>query len=106
MDYLIQSFNVFAALHAEMPCGHCHQPGHNRRTCERYQARKVATMIAENYGKELCFGAMDMVCPGAGVSASLLDKAWGYFGAAGQLSSKTKNERFRGALAILFDGDT
>lgn len=95
---------VHDTLPAEMPCSYCRGTDHNIRTCKRYNAEKVAQMIAENAGKNAVYAMIDMTCPGAGSALALIDKAFSWYGAAGQMSSKTKNERFRGVFAILVDG--
>ena len=98
----------FSLAGAQMVCSYCGEsvPKHNIRTCTRYDADKIAEMVVEGEAKQVIFRSVDCGYPGAGVMMEAIDRAMGLYGNLKGLGSRTKNERKRAVIGILWDADS
>jgi hypothetical protein len=93
----------FSLAGAQMPCSYCGESGHNIRTCVRFDANKIAEMVVAGEAKQTVFRAMDSGYPGSGLLVEVIDRAMGLYGNLKGLGSRTKNERKRAFIALLWD---
>mmetsp|Transcript_40825 Transcript_40825/g.100802 ORF Transcript_40825/g.100802 Transcript_40825/m.100802 type:complete len:90 (+) Transcript_40825:38-307(+) len=84
-----------------MPCGYCHGVGHNRRTCQRFNAQEYADMIASGVAKEAIYRTIDMAMPGVGLALQAIELAFNAIELASRNKKMDKNERYRKALGLL-----
>ena len=87
----------------KMPCSYCDDTSykHNIRTCKKHDADKIAEMLASGMAKSAIFTALDIV-PGVGRAFSVINTVYSLYNQIGGLQSKTKNERKRAAMGIIY----
>jgi len=86
-----------------MPCGYCHGPNHNRRTCQYFNAEMYARMIAEGAGKNVIYRCIDAGLPGAGLALQVIEMAYNAVALAARHKRMSYNERYRKAIGLLMD---
>lgn len=82
-----------------MVCGFCGKSGHNKRTCQAFNAAEIARMLAEGAALDTVYAA----CGPFGAAASVMHKAYNVVKTYNGYKKMSITERQRAILGIAVD---